>query len=153
MFRTDNKQLLLKEKNIYDKIHLGDFMKLIVCLDDKNGMLFNKRRQSRDKILIENVLELCKGKKLYTNEYSSALFPENSVAVCENFDAVEKGFVFAENFMVDEDKIQEIIIYKWNRVYPADTFFNISLDNWNLTETVEFVGSSHEKITRERYVR
>ena len=128
-------------------------MKLIVCLDDKNGMLFNKRRQSRDKILIENVLELCKGKKLYTNEYSSALFPENSVAVCENFDAVEKGFVFAENFMVDEDKIQEIIIYKWNRVYRADIFFNISLDNWNLTETVEFVGSSHEKITRERYVR
>lgn len=128
-------------------------MNLIICLDDKNGMLFNKRRQSRDKILIENVLELCKGEKLYTNDYSATLFPENSVAVCENFDAVEKGFVFAENFMVDEDKIQEIIIYKWNRVYPADTFFNISLDNWNLTETVEFVGSSHEKITRERYVR
>ena len=128
-------------------------MKLIVCIDDKNGMLFNKRRQSRDKILIENVLELCKGEKLYTNDYSATLFPENSVAVRENFDAVEKGFVFAENFMVDEDKIQEIIIYKWNRVYPADTFFNISLDNWNLTETVEFVGSSHEKITRERYVR
>ena len=33
-------------------------MKLIVCLDDKNGMMFNKRRQSRDRVLIENVLEL-----------------------------------------------------------------------------------------------
>ena len=128
-------------------------MKLIVCLDDKNGMLFNKRRQSRDRILIENVLELCKGKTLYTNEYSSALFSENSVVVCEDFEAIENGFVFAENFMVDEDKIQEIIIYKWNRVYPADTFFNISLDSWRLAETVDFVGSSHEKITRERYVR
>ena len=128
-------------------------MKLIVCLDDKNGMLFNKRRQSRDKILIENMLELCKGETLYTNEYSALLFPENSVAVCEDFDAVEKGFVFAENFMVSEDEIQEIIIYKWNRVYPADTFFNISLDSWRLAETVDFVGSSHEKITRERYVR
>ena len=128
-------------------------MKLIVCLDDKNGMLFNKRRQSRDKILIENILELCKGEVLYTNEYSSALFPDNSVVICEDFEKVENGFVFAENFMVDEDKIHEIIIYKWNRVYPADTFFNISLDNWNLAETVDFVGSSHEKITRERYVR
>lgn len=128
-------------------------MKLIVCLDDKNGMLFNKRRQSRDKILIENVLELCKGEQLYTNEYSAALFPEKSVEVCENADEIKNGFVFAENFMVDEDKIQEIIIYKWNRVYPADTFFNISLDSWRLAETVDFVGSSHEKITRERYVR
>ncbi len=54
-------------------------MKLIVCLDDKNGMMFNNRRQSRDKILIENMLELCKDKKLYTSEYSSKLFPENSI--------------------------------------------------------------------------
>ena len=128
-------------------------MKLIVCLDDKNGMLFNKRRQSRDKILIENMLELCKGGRLYTNKYSSALFPENSVAVCEEFENIENGFVFAENFVVDEEKIQEIIIYKWNRVYPEDTFFNISLDGWNLAEKVDFAGSSHEKITRERYVR
>lgn len=128
-------------------------MKLIVCLDDKNGMLFNKRRQSRDKILIENMLDLCKGEKPYTNEYSATLFPENSVVISEDFEKIENGFVFAENFMVTEDKIQEIIIYKWNRVYPADTFFNISLDGWSLAETVDFIGSSHEKITRERYVR
>lgn len=128
-------------------------MKLIVCLDDKNGMLFNKRRQSRDKILIENILELCKGETLYTNEYSSTLFPVNSVVIVEDFEKIENGFVFAENFMVNEDKIQEIIIYKWNRVYPADMYFNISLDDWNLIEIVDFAGSSHEKITRERYVR
>ena len=125
-------------------------MKLIVCLDDKNGMMFNKRRQSRDKILIENVLDLCKNEKVYTNEYSAKLFPENSVEICEN---IENGYCFAENFTVDEDKVKEIIVYKWNRVYPADTYFNIDLAGWNLTEAVEFEGSSHEKITRERYVR
>ena len=32
-------------------------MKLIVCLDDNNGMMFNKRRQSRDRVLIENVFK------------------------------------------------------------------------------------------------
>ena len=128
-------------------------MQLIVCLDDKNGMLFNKRRQSRDKILIDNMLEFCKGEALYTNEYSATLFPKNSVVICEDFENIENGFVFAENFMVVEDKIQEIIIYKWNRVYPADACFNISLDNWSLVETVDFIGSSHEKITRQRYVR
>lgn len=128
-------------------------MKLIVCLDDKNGMLFNKRRQSRDKILIENMLELCKGEQLYTNEYSSVLFPEKSVVVCESFENTENGYIFTENFITDEDKIQEIIVYKWNRVYPADTYFNIDLKNWSLVETIDFEGSSHEKITRERYVR
>ncbi len=128
-------------------------MKLIVCLDDNNGMMFNKRRQSRDKILIENVLELCKDEKLYTSEYSAKLFPENSVEVIENPAEIEYGYFFAENFFVNEEDIEEIIVYKWNRLYPADTYFNIDLENWNLTETVDFEGSSHEKITRERYVR
>ena len=125
-------------------------MKLIVCLDDNNGMMFNNRRQSRDKILIENVLEFCKGEKLYTNEYSAKLFPENAVEICEN---PENGYCFAENFTVDENDIEEIIVYKWNRVYPADVQFNIDLKKWNLAETFDFAGSSHEKITRERYVR
>ena len=128
-------------------------MKLIVCLDDKNGMMFNKRRQSRDRVLIENVLELCKGEKLYTNEYSSKLFPEKSVEVIEEFSKIEEGYCFAENFTVNEENIEEIIVYKWNRLYPADTYFNIDLAGWNLTETVDFEGSSHEKITREIYVR
>ena len=128
-------------------------MNIVVCIDDDGGMLFNKRRQSRDKILIENMLELCKGEKLYTNEYSATLFPENSVVISEDFESIENGFVFAENTIPNEENIEEIIVYKWNRVYPADTFFNISLDGWSLAETVDFIGSSHEKITRERYVR
>jgi hypothetical protein len=128
-------------------------MKLIVCLDDQNGMMFNKRRQSRDKILIENMMELCKGKKLYANEYSSKLFPENTVEIMGNPAETEDGYCFAEDFIVSEDNVEEIIVYKWNRVYPADTYFNIDLENWNLTEIIDFEGSSHEKITRERYVR
>ena len=128
-------------------------MKLIVCLDDNNGMMFNNRRQSRDRILIENLLELCKGETLYINEYSAKLFTENSVVICEDFNSVAKGYIFAENTLPNEENLNEIIVYKWNRVYPADTYFNISLDGWILTETTEFVGSSHEKITREIYVR
>ena len=128
-------------------------MKLIVCLDDNNGMMFNNRRQSRDKILIENVLEICKGEKLYTNEYSSKLFPEKFVEIFDSMEEIGNGYCFAENFTVNENDVEEIIVYKWNRVYPADVHFNIDLDNWNLTETVDFEGSSHDKITREIYVR
>ena len=128
-------------------------MKLIVCLDDNKGMMFNNRRQSRDKILIENVLEICKGEKLYTNEYSSKLFPEKFVEIFDSMEEIGNGYCFAENFTVNDNDVEEIIVYKWNRVYPADVHFNIDLDNWNLTETVDFEGSSHEKITREIYVR
>ena len=127
-------------------------MKLIVCLDDNKGMMFNNRRQSRDRGRIENVLEYCKGEKLYTNEYSSKLFPEKFVEIFDSMEEIGNGYCFAENFTVNEDALEEIIVYKWNRVYPADVHFNISLENWNLTETVDFEGSSHDKITREIYV-
>ena len=128
-------------------------MKLIVCLDDNNGMMFNKRRQSRDRVLIENMIELCKDEKIYTNEYSVSLFPENAVKIFDNIEDIEKSYCFAENFTVNEEYVDEIIVYKWNRVYPADTHFNIDLGNWTLTESVDFEGSSHEKITREIYRR
>lgn len=128
-------------------------MKLIVCLDDNNGMMFNKRRQSRDRVLIENVLEICKGEKLYINEYSASLFPENTVEILENPENVGNDYCFAENFTVNEEYVDEIIVYKWNRVYPADTHFNIDLEKWALIESVDFEGSSHEKITREIYRR
>lgn len=128
-------------------------MKLIVCLDDNNGMMFNKRRQSRDRVLIENVLELCKGEKLYTNDYSVSLFPENAVEIFDNIEDIENAYCFAENFTVNEEYADEIVVYKWNRVYPADVHFNIDLGCWSLTETVDFEGSSHEKITREIYRR
>ena len=129
------------------------FMKLIVCIDDNNGMMFNKRRQSRDRVLIENVIEMCKGEKLYTNEYSGKLFPKNIVEICESIEDIENAYCFAENFTVNEEKVDEIIVYKWNRVYPTDTYFNIDLKNWTLIEALDFEGSSHEKITREIYRR
>lgn len=40
-------------------------MKLIVCMDDKNGMAFNHRRQSRDRVLAERIMELTENAKLY----------------------------------------------------------------------------------------
>ena len=30
-------------------------MTLYVCLDDRNGMLFNNRRQSRDRVVLEDI--------------------------------------------------------------------------------------------------
>ena len=50
------------------------------------------------------------------------------------------------------DRVEKIILYKWNRHYHADHYFDISLlDGWVLNDIVDFKGSSHEKITREVY--
>ncbi len=45
----------------------------IVCLDDENGMLFNGRRQSRDRVVTERIALLAAGKKLWMNGYSAGL--------------------------------------------------------------------------------
>ena len=39
-------------------------MIIMVCVDDNNGMMFNKRRQSQDRVLRQRMLELAGEKKL-----------------------------------------------------------------------------------------
>ena len=135
-------------------------MVLIVCVDDHNGMMFNHRRQSQDRILRADILELTDGKKLWMNAYSRKQFAESDaekIRVDETFlDAAGDGeFCFVENADVSgcAERIEEIYLYHWNRDYPADVYFPVDLSVWKCVETKEFAGSSHEKITRERYTR
>ena len=51
-------------------------MIIMVCVDDNNGMMFNKRRQSQDRVLRQRMLELAGEKKLWMNDYSRRQFPE-----------------------------------------------------------------------------
>ena len=132
-------------------------MNIILCLDDKNGILFNKRRQSRDKVLCERVLELSAGSRLLMNEYSAKIFPEGNIIVDENFlqNAVTGDYCFVENadFLAYAEKIERVIIYRWNKVYPSDV--KIDTDFLNGKEAVssaDFRGNSHDKITEVVYI-
>ena len=61
-------------------------MNVIICLDQNNGMLFNNRRQSRDRIVRKNILEYINGAKLYMDEYSFKQFSEDkadNIVVCD----------------------------------------------------------------------
>ena len=51
-------------------------MKVILCLDETKGMMFNKRRQSRDRIILERIVRHCEGKRLWMNTYSGKLFAD-----------------------------------------------------------------------------
>ncbi|MBE6732705.1 MAG: ribonuclease Z [Ruminococcaceae bacterium] len=135
-------------------------MKVIVCLDDKNGMLFNKRRQSSDCLVRRSVLEMVGDSKLYMNEYSKKQFLEqsDSIVVSDKFLnlALEDDYCFLEStdFIKFLDNINTIIIYRWNRVYPSDTIFPSDiLKTFKMTETEDFEGNSHKTITKEVYER
>ncbi len=133
-------------------------MNIIVCLDDSLGVSFNCRRQSRDSALISRVLELTKENRLFVSEYSAPLFEKNNVIVDNNFfsNAQNGDYCFVETADVFEviDKIEKVIIYRWNRKYPSDKKFPLTavLNNKTLKETTDFVGTSHDKITEEIYL-
>ena len=71
----------------------------------------------------------------------------------ENAEEEDFCFVEGENLAGYEGKITEIVLYKWNRDYPADVFFEVDLSKWRLEERKDFSGYSHEKITKEIYNR
>ena len=133
-------------------------MKLIVCTDLNNGMLFNNRRQSRDRSLIEYIYNLVGENKLWITEFSKNLFEEGKYNLFQISDIKkinENDFIFIENYSpkILEDNLNEIILFNWNRNYPADLFFDISLDSWKLESESEIEGSSHEKIIQKIYRR
>lgn len=133
-------------------------MIVMVCIDNNNGMLFNHRRQSQDRILREDMLKMVGTGKLWMNSYSKKQFSNiASVEVLVDEEYLEKAgtgdFCFAEDkdICAYKDRIEKVILYKWNRIYPADTFFSLDLQGWELESLEEFAGSSHEKITKETY--
>lgn len=137
-------------------------MKIIVCIDKNNGMMFNNRRQSQDKILIDDIIKVTKDKKLYMNEYSYNLYKDKkykNIIVCDDF--LDKcsydDFCLVENssLVTYENKIDTIIIYNWNRDYPSDFKFDINIkdNNWTLIKSENLKGNSHDKITKNIYRR
>ena len=137
-------------------------MNTIVCIDNNNGMMFNKRRQSQDKILRENIKKLTKDSILYMNEYSYKLYKDidtGNIKVSENFLNIcnNNDYCLVENEKLSSyiNKITTLIVYKWNRDYPSDFYFDIDVrrKDWMLISSEEFQGSSHNTITKEIYRR
>ncbi len=127
-------------------------MTLYICLDDRNGLKFNKRRQSRDAAVLEDIrsrlagnllIEPCSEKLMAEAEIPYVLPPETAADF------------FAEDVPAEEilEQTEKIVIYRWNRLYPADVRWEPDLNamGFALRETAEFPGKSHEKITREVY--
>lgn len=133
-------------------------MILIACVDDRMGMLFNHRRVSQDQKVNENILAMCQKKHLYMEEYSFKLFQNlnaDIIRVIDNITSIQADeYFFTENpESINENMVEKIILYRWNRKYPADQYFPIDIKTWKLVNSEEFAGKSHEKITKEIWER
>lgn len=130
-------------------------MTLIVCLDDKNGMMFGTKRQSRDSVLTERILKITEGKKLILSPYSASLFEGKQELITADDPAAiasDEDFLFVENTALPQAGFDTLLIYRWNRRYPSTRFFTLSTEGFELAERVDFTGSSHDCITEERWV-
>lgn len=131
-------------------------MKIAVCIDDNNGMMFHSKRISRDREIIKDLITLSGSRGLLIHSYSEALFDKgDNVIVDDDFldKAGDDDICFVENrdIIPYADRISEIILYHWNRRYPSDMKFSLDMSGYKLTSRKDFAGYSHEKITREEY--
>ena len=77
--------------------------------------------------------------------------------VAEDFlDRAGQGeYCFAENTDLAPlaDRLEGLVLYRWNRAYPADRRLGLDPGAFRLVRRTDFPGSSHEKITEEVYTR
>ena len=132
----------------------------MICVDDNGGVLFNKRRVSKDRVLREEMLLRVAGGRLLVTPYTARQFDAaaaEKLTVCEDVLAqVQPGdFCFLEDSDLNGalDKASQLILYKWTREYPSDVRLTLPPAGWKLTESRDFAGSSHEKITEEIYIK
>ena len=125
-------------------------MKIIACVDNNNGLLFNHRRLSKDRNVILDIENMVKENEFACSEYSSQLFLNSNLKkfTIKN-ELPQSGYYFAEDILPkDLENVDEIILYQWNREYPSDLKFEFDLKKYNEVDRKEFPGYSHEKITK-----
>lgn len=134
-------------------------MTIFVCVDDKNGMTFNKRRQSSDRVVRQKMAEMTGGKPIFMNSYSKKQFVDEDIVtnVAEDFLGLAgKGdFCFVEDtcLMPYYEIISKVVLFKWNKVYPSDKKLDLSFEDMHLTQMLDFEGYSHDKITMEVWAK
>lgn len=128
-------------------------MKLIVCVDKNNGLSFNHRRQSRDRIVTQDIVR-CAPVRIASA--SASLFADypGAVMVSEDFLTAAKPdeWCFAELLPLPEAP-EVLTLYRWDRDYPADAFLPYDLSRWTLVSVEELTGYSHERIFKEVYAK
>ena len=135
-------------------------MTLYFCLDDRNGLAYNRRRQSRDSAVLGDIRAHLEG-ELLIDPISQRIVEEAGIPWCTAPEELSRELSGRSYFVEARQPgdwvnlARKVVIYRWNRPYPADRWFDIDLNamGFSLVETLEFGGTSHRNITREVYVK
>ena len=100
-------------------------MIVLACADDNFGMLFNGRRQSQDRLLRSYILKMTEQSRLWMNAYSHGQFDKTASIVSDEefLSRTPRGdFCFLEDqeLLPYRDRVEKVILFRWNRRYPAD---------------------------------
>ena len=136
-------------------------MKLIVCTDNRGGMMFLNRRSARDRYEIDDIINDARGKRILIAPYSEKLFAEQggeyTISTDPLGDANKSDFVFIEDRSARDylDEIDSIIIYSWDLPYPFDKKFDINptAEGFELSDTIKFKGHAHDTVKKSIYIR
>ncbi len=133
-------------------------MTLIFCVDNNFGLMFNKRRQSRDSAVLADIKNCFAGEKICISPYSEKIFDEAGIdyILCDDFAKCDNVCFVEDKYSPDLLNLADkIVLYHWGKVYPADLNLDTDLLNTNFTlcETDILTGTSHNEIRKEVYTR
>ena len=135
-------------------------MIIIICTGERGGMLFNKRRVSRDELVILDIINTVGGRKLYIKPYSEKLFREfGGYELCEDpisaCGAGDYAFIEDEDISPYLEDAEGLIIYNFSETYPYELKFDTPPTEFGLTrvDSKKFTGQAHEKIVKDTYRR
>jgi hypothetical protein len=135
----------------------ADGLTVYLCLDDRNGLLFNGRRLSRDAHLLADMAAMVP-ENLTIDPFSEKLITAAGIPyVLAGEDIPEDAHFFLENRNPEDllPAAKVLVLYRWNRHYPSDFRWEGSPADHGflLSESSEFSGKSHDIITKEVYVK
>lgn len=130
-------------------------MQIAVCVDDALGRTFNGRRQTKDRVVAADLIREAQGRLFITPFSQKWLGDSPGVSLWDGGDSSHLLFLEAEPLAPYAQQITRLVIYRWNRRYPADTYLDLDPQALGLTleSTQELTGFSHPVITKEIWTK
>ena len=134
-------------------------MTLILCIDDNGGIAFCGKRQSKDRVVLEDIRRISEGGCLWVSPYTQALFMEyglEEIMPQLHTDTVPGARAQTGDYLFWEagvefpagKKIEQMVLYVWGRSYPATETAQFPKGAWALESVESLQGYSHPEIVK-----
>ncbi len=133
-------------------------MNTVVMIDKNNGLAFNNRPQSRDRVLMERIAKLTDDAPIEADGHFALMLESYGFTVDPvSCPPAEDAWVWLDHTPDEQElaQIRKLIIARYRAIYPADCYFDFEPQRpeWIKISRQIFAGSSHDKIILEEYVR